>query len=65
MGSFANLQGVALGFDPHNVLLMDITLPESRYPTTAKKEVVSSKTLLSRLRHWPESERLACRPRCR
>jgi putative ABC transport system permease protein len=36
MRSFANLQNVSLGFDPHNVLLMDITLPASRYPTAAK-----------------------------
>jgi putative ABC transport system permease protein len=36
MRSFMNLQNVTLGFNPHNVLLMDITLPESRYPTPGK-----------------------------
>jgi len=34
--SFANLQNVSLGFDPHNVLLLDITLPASRYSSPAK-----------------------------
>jgi len=34
--SFANLKNVSLGFNPHNVLLLDITLPASRYPTPAK-----------------------------
>ena len=37
MRSFAKLQNVTLGFDPHNVLLMDITLPEARYSTPAKR----------------------------
>jgi len=36
MRSFVNLQSVTLGFDPHNVLLMDITLPASRYSTPAQ-----------------------------
>lgn len=33
MRSFANLQNVTLGFNPRNLLMLDITLPESRYPT--------------------------------
>jgi putative ABC transport system permease protein len=33
MRSFKNLQNVALGFNPHHLLLMDITLPAARYPT--------------------------------
>jgi predicted permease len=37
MRSFANLQNVTLGFNPNNLLLMDITLPESRYPTLQKR----------------------------
>ena len=36
MRSFANLQNVALGFNPHHVLLMDITLSTSRYSTNAR-----------------------------
>ncbi len=36
MRSFVNLQNVTLGFNPHNVLLMDITLPASRYSTPAQ-----------------------------
>ena len=38
MRSFANLQHVPLGFNPHNVLLLDITLPASRYSTPQKQE---------------------------
>jgi predicted permease len=38
MRSFANLQHVPLGFNPHNVLLLDITLPASRYSTAPKRE---------------------------
>jgi predicted permease len=37
MRSFANLQNVTLGFNPRNVLLMDITLPEARYATPSKR----------------------------
>lgn len=36
MRSFTNLQNVTLGFNPQHVLLMDITLPASRYPTSAR-----------------------------
>jgi len=31
--SFAQLQGVNPGFDPHNVLTMEISLPEVKYPS--------------------------------
>jgi predicted permease len=37
MRSFVNLQNVALGFNPRNVLLMDITLPALRYSTPANR----------------------------
>ncbi len=35
--SFANLQSVTLGFDPHNLLLMDITLPETQYSSPSRR----------------------------
>ncbi len=37
MRSFKNLQNVALGFDPHNLLLMDITLPAARYSSNPQR----------------------------
>lgn len=36
MRSFLSLQNVPLGFNPHNVLLMNITLPASRYATPSQ-----------------------------
>jgi len=35
--SFANLQSVTLGFDPEDLLLLDITLPETQYSSPWKR----------------------------
>jgi putative ABC transport system permease protein len=35
--SFANLQSVTLGFDPQNLLLLDMTLPETQYSSPSKR----------------------------
>jgi putative ABC transport system permease protein len=35
--SFLNLQSVTLGFDPQNLLLLDITLPETQYSSPSRR----------------------------
>jgi putative ABC transport system permease protein len=67
MRSFANLQHVPLGFNPHNVLLLDITLPASRYSTPQKREaffenVLEQLTLIAGVRSVAVSSALPLSP---
>ena len=52
MRSFVNLQRVDLGFNPHGVLTMRLTLPQQKYPTSA---AVTSffEELTRRVQHVP------------
>ena len=52
------LSSVNAGFDPDNVLTMNVSLPEARYPTPAQRSVFYD-TLLDRLRALPGVESAA------
>ena len=56
--SFANLQQIKLGFEPRNLLLMDIALPEIRYDTDEKGNRFYEQ-LLERTRALPGVEDVA------
>jgi len=43
--SFMRLQGVNAGFDPHNLLTMQVTLPKTRYPNTERQNAFVEQTL--------------------
>jgi predicted permease len=43
--SFLRLQSVNAGFDPHNVLTMQTTLPKKQYPDTAKQNAFVQQVL--------------------
>src|SRR5262245_1662491 len=43
--SFLRLQGVNAGFDPHNVLTMQVTLPKKQYTDTARQNAFVRQTL--------------------
>src|SRR5262249_42458453 len=43
--SFLRLQGVNAGFDPHNVLTMQVTLPNKQYTDTARQNAFVRQTL--------------------
>ena len=67
MRSFVNLENVELGFNPRSVLLMDLTLPESRYPTGARmagffENVVEQVSGLAGVRSAAVSSALPLRP---
>jgi predicted permease len=53
MRTFVNLQRVAPGFNPHNVITMSLDLPEARYPD-AKSAISFYRQLLQRLEQHPE-----------
>lgn len=50
--SFARLQGVQPGFDPHNVLTANMALPTVRYPI-GPKQVAFFRGALEKIRHLP------------
>ena len=43
--SFMRLQGVNAGFDPHNLLTMQLTLPKTQYPDTEGQNAFVQQTL--------------------
>jgi putative ABC transport system permease protein len=56
--TFANLTGVAPGFDPHNVLTAQVVLKGERYDTTAEVAALYQ-TALERIRQLPGVETAA------
>jgi len=56
--TFANLTGVAPGFEPHNVLTFQMVLDGPRYETT-EKSAVFYRNALERMRHLPGVESAA------
>jgi predicted permease len=66
--SFAHLQNVALGFDPHNVLTMDISLPTVKYANKAQQtaffeELLRQVSVLPGVRNAAISASLPLTPR--
>lgn len=43
--SFMRLRGVNAGFDPHNLLTMQVTLPKTQYPDTERQNAFVQQTL--------------------
>ena len=43
--SFMRLQGVNAGFDPHNLLTMQVTLPKTQYPDNERQNAFVQQTL--------------------
>ena len=51
--SFIKLQTAPLGFDPRNALVMEISLPEKKYPNAALRTAFFAE-VIQRVRSLPE-----------
>lgn len=67
MKSFARLQNVSPGFNPHNILTMELVLPEAKYPPPGNQSYLGGdstrnffKEILRRVSNLPGVQASAC-----